>query len=266
MLSRIHQKLGTAGFIISIVALVAALGGGAWAANGGLTGKQKKEVEKIAKKYAGKNGTNGTSGAPGAVGPAGTKGDPGGAGAEGKQGPEGKQGEKGQKGERGEVGAPWTAGGVLPVGKTETGAWTIRSSVSKESALSTGTTVSFSIPLTAESAEGKAWVFTQAATEGEEWGKEQVAPFGYCVPGEADCLDTGCRGTAAAPTAPSGTLCAYTQFEALVNAHAESEFRSFGGSFNAFGVSGALLVGPTTPFNPTEAGSVEMSGTWAVTG
>ena len=52
MLTRIHRKLGTAGFVISIVALVAALGGGAYAASGGLTGKQKKEVEKIAKKYA----------------------------------------------------------------------------------------------------------------------------------------------------------------------------------------------------------------------
>ena len=31
-ISRIHQKLGTAGFIISIVALVAAFGGGAYAA------------------------------------------------------------------------------------------------------------------------------------------------------------------------------------------------------------------------------------------
>ncbi|MBA3867401.1 MAG: hypothetical protein H0X42_13840 [Solirubrobacterales bacterium] len=53
-ISRIHQKLGTAGFIISIVALVAALGGGAYAASGGLSGKQKKEVEKIAKKDSAK--------------------------------------------------------------------------------------------------------------------------------------------------------------------------------------------------------------------
>ena len=33
MFDRIHQKLGTAGFVISIVALVAALGGGAYAAS-----------------------------------------------------------------------------------------------------------------------------------------------------------------------------------------------------------------------------------------
>ena len=51
MFSRIHEQLGTAGFVISIVALVFAMAGGAIAANGGLNGKQKKEVKKFAKKY-----------------------------------------------------------------------------------------------------------------------------------------------------------------------------------------------------------------------
>jgi hypothetical protein len=86
VISRIHQKLGTAGFIISIVALVAALGGGAYAASGGLNGKQKKEVEKIAKKYAGKPG------AAGPAGPAGTKGDSGTAGSNGTNGSNGVDG------------------------------------------------------------------------------------------------------------------------------------------------------------------------------
>ena len=83
-ISRIHQKLGTAGFVISIVALVAAMGGGAYAASGGLNGKQKKEVEKIAKKYAGKPGAAGPAGSNGSNG---AKGDTGATGAEGKQGP-----------------------------------------------------------------------------------------------------------------------------------------------------------------------------------
>ena len=58
MIERIHQKLGTAGFVIAIVALIAALGGTALAA-AKLNGTQKKEVEKIAKKYAGKPGAAG---------------------------------------------------------------------------------------------------------------------------------------------------------------------------------------------------------------
>jgi hypothetical protein len=157
MFNRIHRRLGTAGFIISIVALVAALGGGAYAASGGLTGKQKKEVEKIAKKYA---GTPGSVGAPGTAGPAGApgpKGDPGSAGV-GSPGEPGKPGQSvtseefgagGKDGKcvqvggtkftsasgstyscNGKAGSPWTAGGVLPSGSTETG--TFGSSVGGE--------------------------------------------------------------------------------------------------------------------------------------
>lgn len=107
MLSRIHRKLGTAGFVISIVALVAALGGGAYAASGSLTGKQKKEVEKIAKKYAGKPGA---PGAAGAQGPAGAKGDAGTAGTNGTNGANGENGAKGDSGAAGAPGAKGNAG------------------------------------------------------------------------------------------------------------------------------------------------------------
>jgi len=120
MISRIHQKLGTAGFIISIVALVAALGGGAYAAQGGLTGKQKKEVQKIAKaearKFAGKPGQ---SGAAGATGPAGAKGDTGDAGATGPTGPTGSAGATGAAGPQGDRGPTGPAGQspeVVPLG------------------------------------------------------------------------------------------------------------------------------------------------------
>ena len=54
----IREPFGTAGLIVACVALVLALTGAAFAA-AGLTGKQKKEVEKIAKKYAGKPGAAG---------------------------------------------------------------------------------------------------------------------------------------------------------------------------------------------------------------
>jgi hypothetical protein len=163
MFNRIHQKLGTAGFIISIVALVAALGGGAYAASGALTGKQKKEVEKIAKKYAGKPG------APGAAGTSGTNGTNGKDGTNGKGGEPGKSvtvsatsacaeggitvkvegaasGQEvcnGEEGEPGEEGSPWVAGGVLPPEQTETGSWT--SSVFAES--ETYVPISFTLPL-----------------------------------------------------------------------------------------------------------------------
>jgi hypothetical protein len=55
MISRIHSKLGTAGLVVALVALVVALTGVAFAASG-LNSKQKKEVKKIAKQFAGKQG------------------------------------------------------------------------------------------------------------------------------------------------------------------------------------------------------------------
>jgi hypothetical protein len=121
MVSKLHERLGTAGFVIAIVALIAAMSGGAYAASGGLSGKQKKEVEKIAKQYAGKpgkagkNGTNGTNGTNGSNG---SKGDAGSNGSNGANGAAGGQGIQGPPGETG-----FTE--FLPSGKTETGVWGI---------------------------------------------------------------------------------------------------------------------------------------------
>jgi hypothetical protein len=174
LISRIHEKLGTAGFVISIVALVAALGGGAYAASGGLTGKQKKEVEKIAKKYAGKTGASGPAGSPGLTGPAGAKGDTGTAGGNGSPGSPGKEGKEGKEG------SPWTAGGTLPSGKSETGAiaWGPPATGQTETFIP----VSFNIPLE----EGVAVHFL----EPEESSAE-------------------CPGTQEEPEAVAGNLCVY---------------------------------------------------------
>jgi collagen triple helix repeat protein len=141
----IREPFGTAGLVVACIALIAALGGTAIAA-GKLTSKQKKEVEKIAKKFAGKPG------APGAQGPAGPQ---GAAGANGKDGAAGQNGTNGTNGTNGasvsaqELGAgdpncpaggsefkvgsgtpsyvcngsPWPGGGLLPSGETETGTW-----------------------------------------------------------------------------------------------------------------------------------------------
>jgi hypothetical protein len=79
----IREPFGTAGLVVACVALIAALGGTAFAA-AKLNSTQKKEVEKIAKKYAGvpgapgpagSNGTNGTNGSAGSAGAAGKNGE-----------------------------------------------------------------------------------------------------------------------------------------------------------------------------------------------
>lgn len=95
MFSKLHQRLGTAGLVVAVVALAAALAGTALAA-AGLNSTQKKEVKKIAKKYAGKPG------APGAQGPPGPQGS---AGSNGKNGTDGKNGADGQPGAKGDPGA-----------------------------------------------------------------------------------------------------------------------------------------------------------------
>jgi hypothetical protein len=100
MYQRFHDRFGTAGVVIAVIALVAALGGTAVAA-GGLTKAQEKQVTKIAKKYAGKPGAAGKDGAAGPAGPAGPgggKGDAGGKGATGAKGPTGGAGVAGTNG------------------------------------------------------------------------------------------------------------------------------------------------------------------------
>ncbi len=110
MFSRIHQRLGSAGFAIAIVALILALGGAAYAALPGLNSKQKKEVKKIAKGLV----------KAGPEGPAGAKGDAGAAGATGASGPTGAAGPTGASGPEGPAGPTETR---LPPGKTIKGLW-----------------------------------------------------------------------------------------------------------------------------------------------
>jgi len=132
-MKRVHEKLGSAGFLIAIVALIAALTGTAIAAVG-LNGRQKNEVTKIAKKYAGK---------PGPAGPAGP------VGPAGAPGPKGDSGAPGAPGEDGEEGPPGPAGPTeteLPSGRTMTGVWSFRTTT--ESAM----LVNISFPLRLPSA------------------------------------------------------------------------------------------------------------------
>jgi hypothetical protein len=214
MISKLHQRLGTAGFIISIVALVAALGGGAYAASGGLTGKEKKEVEKIAKKYAGKPGKNGTNGKDGAQGAAGSPGAKGEAGSNGSNGSNGAPGANGKSVtvteiEPGEPGCAENGGAsievegsgsgvevcngeggggfpaTLPSGKSETGSWST-GQFSEEGAKGTVMPISFPIPLAAGIPHAK---------------------IQFRAPGST--ATAACPGTSEHPEAAPGDMCVY---------------------------------------------------------
>jgi hypothetical protein len=191
-ISRLRRRLASngPGMTIAVIALILALTGGAFAAAGKLTSKQKKEVEKIAKKYAGKPGAQGATGPAGPAGPGGPQGPAGAKGDQGAQGNPGTPGTPGAPGApgaagksivmtpiapetagcegrggaelekegggslqeicNGEEGSPWTAGGTLPATGVETGVWYVLAPEEQEAT----TPISFSIPLPQAVPEG----------------------------------------------------------------------------------------------------------------
>lgn len=269
----IREPFGTAGLIVAIAALVLATTGAAFAA-GALTGKQKKEVEKIAKKFAGKPGA---AGAAGPVGPAGPKGD---TGAKGDKGDTGSQGNPGTPGAAGKgvvltaeaKGANCAEGGTkvevegnaaskkyvcngvngtsgftetLPPGKTETGAWSI--SVPAQTSFFEATeSISFPIPMPAP---GKAIFFSGQEVEEEEFGS------------------TGCHweifNPASLPEAPPGTLCVFAQPPTEIASDPAITAPGEPLEVTNFGVSGANLV--FTKVETAQPEQIRANGAWAVT-
>jgi hypothetical protein len=295
MISKVHDRLGTAGFIIAVIALVAALGGGAYAASGALTKKQKKEVEKIAAAKAGKPGPAGPQGPAGAAGAKGDAGAPGASGTAGTAGAAGKsvvigstapscpEGGKtievegsgakqsicnGEEGGAGQPGSPWTPDSQLPTGATETGTWGFRGKFTS----STAPIVAISFPVKLAAPLGPTAVHLIntngkefAINEGDGSREELTAP-------------AACSGTAAAPTAASGNLCVYSQTNLstlgsetfigsnLIHTPATSCeglgcLAGFGGPGAGTGTTGALLE---VALEAEE--SAKAWGTWAVTG
>jgi hypothetical protein len=239
MLNRIRDRFGTAGLVVSIMALVLALGGGAFAASGGLNAKQKKQVKAIAKTFAGKPG------AAGAVGPAGP------AGAKGDQGLKGDQGFKGDKGDKGDTGDQGTfSTEPLPPGETLTGYWAGQMDELKE------ITVAISYPIRIDPAPSSELIpfgpaMTQAVVVNPETG--ETIDF---LNSEA-AVDTYCPGSVTDPKARPGTLCIYP------GAQIEGGQISFDTPIFA---SSNSNTGQPIPLRDSTAGSGGYAdGTWAVT-
>jgi hypothetical protein len=238
MFQRFHDRFGTVGVVIGVIALILALGGTALAASK-LTGPQKKEVAKIAKqeaqKYAnsnpgapGTNGTNGTNGKDGTNGTSATTEAFAGAAhgcTEGgvivKSASPNAVVCNGQKGANGQTGFTET----LPDGATETGVWL------------TGTTqqplLNFPIPLKAALAESAVHIVKGS------------------VP--SACENPNHPGTASStnPEAEPGNLCLFGFFSGEAAEYEVKDPTTFAGGASAFG---ATMAGPLG------------GGTWAVTG
>jgi hypothetical protein len=189
-MSKLFRRYGVAGPIaalavvaVAVVASVPAMAGPL--ANSALSLVGVNKTAKKALKVA--NKANKRAMTPGPQGPAGPKGDAGAAGAQGPAGAAGAAGADGADGADGAPGAPgepWTAGGTLPSGETETGAWSVGNIPDGGSAREA---ISFAIPLAAA---------IPAANI------HAVAPSGTAP--------AGCgTGTVSDPQADAGHLCVY---------------------------------------------------------
>lgn len=241
MLSRIQNKFGTAGLVVAIVALVAALSGTAIAA---LNGGEKKEVTKIAKKWAkkfpGPTGPAGPAGAVGAPGPAGAVGPAGPAGPEGKQGIQGIQGEEGPEGEPGKDGKDGEDGVCseanatcdMPKGSTLQGMWAFGITQKEQTAIFVDISWALKYP-------GGVPKFVYVNKAGEEKGPNAGAG--------------NCPGTNTEPDAAPGYLCVY-EMEAL-------------GSYDPFKFFPPIVTSGGAVFVPIPAPGTAVAGfgTWAVT-
>jgi hypothetical protein len=155
MFSTLRTRFGIPG-VISVIALVFAMIGGAWAANNSGGDQSKATASAKKKSKRGPRGPKGPAGPQGPQGEAGPKGDKGDAGSNGQNGNDGNNGNDGVDGKsvttgaalpsecpvvggstvevegvpaskkaicNGEDGDPWSVGGVLPSEETLTGTW-----------------------------------------------------------------------------------------------------------------------------------------------
>jgi hypothetical protein len=274
---RFQEPFGKAGLTVAIIALVMALIGGAYAA-GGLTKAQEKQVTKIAKKYAGKPG------APGATGPAGTN------GTNGKDGTNGTPGAVGKSvvvsnatttpsgecptvgGTKFEVegagsprhvcnGSPWTAGGTLPKGSSETGTWSASGTPSTFAIFHVLLSpVSFPIPLAAPlTNEEECGTPSHPACPVHVIGWEE----GEGEPNEAEAIENGeCTGTVTSPGAAEGNACIFVGglHENLLEVVPTKTGYLLEPNAAGAGADGTVLFVKTST-----SGGALVSGTWAVT-
>jgi hypothetical protein len=273
MLSPLRNRFGIPG-VISVIALVFAMFGGAYAATNTGKATSSAKAKKGPRGPKGPKGDTGPAGPAGSAGAKGDKGDPGSNGAAGKDGtsvnntaePKGANCKEGGtklvgagttyacNGEKGKEGSPWTLGGTLPPGKTETGSWAF--GVISEGAAPPGfgnyrLPISFTIPLAEDLTASQVHYINAEGKEVKESGLVENPP--------------NCTGSADDPIAAPGHLCVYTaviQFATAMSEHIQKTgtYQSEAGGE----VTGASTAGAMLTLWFVQEGAQGL-GTWAVT-
>ncbi len=255
MFSSLRTRFGIPG-VISVIALVFAMLGGAYAANnssGGGKATASAKAKKGPRGPKGATGPAGPAGAQGLAGPAGAKGDAGPAGAVGPTGPAGATGATGPVGPAGADGETGYTE-TLPPGKTETGVWSFGPA---GEGIAQVADISFPIPLAEALGSGNVHLINKV---GKEVKKLNLGTFQE----EEEVVSTECLGSPAAPSAEPGNLCIYTKFKTPAVKMATSFIypASVDAAFN--GVPGADTSG--TRLEAVLLGEEQMGwGSWAVT-
>lgn len=236
MFSIIKNRFGIPG-VISVVALVFAMLGGAYAAGNGGSGKATGSAKKGKQGPPGprgKTGPAGPAGPTGPAGPAGAKGDPGAPGAEGKQGPPGAGGKDGTFSTE-----------PLPGGETLTGVWAASGGKDDVS------WAAISFPIQVSPAPTLYWEPPSGGGGGFEF-----APGGTLQLVSEEEIEKNCPGSASQPKASPGAVCIYPETETSV-------FPDLG--YVAEKLTAPSVYGTAVPYTVEAASAGYARGTWAVT-
>ena len=248
MFSRIQNKLGSAGLVVAIMALVVALAGTAIAAVG-LNGQQKKEVKKIAKKFAGKQGLTGPTGPQGPQGPAGPAGKDG---ANGTNGSDGKGVNTGN--EASGTGNCEGRGGVwVEVEGSGTKRYVCNG---EDGTASSGSTMTGNWSFTAKGPSGvlMSISYPEQLPAGVDFPAEGENFIG---PGEAHT--TACPGSPSDPKALPGNLCLYAETVSSAGTGTDSHPTGY------FGYTSDPKSGATVEFAIESEAEGYGFGSWAAT-